>query len=423
MLKRLRQAAGMSQEALALHASLSPRAVSDMETGRTRRPHPTSVRSLASALSLPAAPASALMTAARPPISLNDDLQALGRDNEQLCRPERNLLSGAPEFIGREGEFAGLLRTIIEASGRPGNTVAIYVVEGMAGVGKTAVVTHLARLLRDCFPDGIAYIDLCGHTPDHPPLPTTNALTSLLRRVGVDRADIPDRLDDRVLRWRAEMADRRMIVILDDALDPAQVRPLLPGAGRCLVLVTSRRKLSALDTATAFHLDVPSSAEAIQLFMTFTEAAGIAGLDADATVFSIVHACGNLPLALRICASLLRERLDPADLAARLADPVGALGELAADGLSVRASLASSFRTLPVAYRGLVHRLSLHPEPTFDAGSAAILAGVEHGRIEDILDALVDGNFLTAEPSGRYAFHRLTRQFARSAASGGDIHV
>ena len=181
--------------------------------------------------------------------------------------------------------------------------MVITAIDGMAGIGKTALAVHAAYRLAGRFPDGQLFCDLHSHTPGARPLEPAEALERLLRMIGVPSETIPAALDERVARWRAELAGRRVLVVLDNAVSAAQVRPLLPGSPHALVLVTSRRRLGVLDGATVLSLDVLPWAEALELFGAVAGPARVAAEPAAAA--EVVRLCGRLPLALRIAGSRL----------------------------------------------------------------------------------------------------------------------
>src|SRR5439155_18088348 len=180
--------------------------------------------------------------------------------------------------------------------------LVVSAVDGMAGIGKTALAVHAAHELADRFVDGNLFLDLHGFTPKTRPIPPEKALDILLRGLGVAGQQIPPDLDARAALYRSRLARRRMLIVLDNALDEAQVRPLLPGTTSCLVLITSRRRLSGLDNATHLTLDTLRPDEAAELFRAVASDR-VAG--DHQTVTDIVRTCGELPLAIRLAAARL----------------------------------------------------------------------------------------------------------------------
>ena len=310
-----------------------------------------------------------------------------------------------PVFAGRAAELAQLL-----APGDPG-TVAVSAVHGMAGVGKTALVVHAAHLLAGRCPDGQLYLDLHGHTEGVPTLDPAGALNRLLRTLGVPGERVPEHVEERAALYRSLLAGRKMLVLLDNAEDEAQVEPLLPAAPGCVVLVTSRHRLVGLDQVRTISLDVLSAADAVILL---TAVAGPGRLDGTppGLLGEIVRLCGHLPLAIQIAAARLRA--NPAwgarELADLLADESGRLGALAVGRRSVYAALDQSYTALAEAPRRLFRLLGLHPGSDLDTYAATALTGASAGPL---LDDLRSAHLIDQPRAGRYRFHDLVREFAR----------
>ena len=313
-----------------------------------------------------------------------------------------------PDFTGRAGDLDRLLG--------PAGTVVISALDGMAGVGKTALAVHAAHRLAGRYPDGQLFCDLHAHTAGARPLTANAALGRLLRMLGVPPETVPDDLDGRAARWRAELAGRRVLVVLDNAASAAQVRPLLPGSPHCLTLVTSRRRLGVLDGATVLSLDVLPPAEALALFAAVAGADRVAAEPAAAA--EVVGLCGQLPLAIRIAAARLahRPQWTVAALAGRLRAESGRLAQLTLADRGVSAAFALSYAQLAPAERRLFRLLGRHPGADFDAWSAAALADRSPAQAEAGLEALVDAHLLRPAGPGRYAFHDLLRDYARDLA-------
>ncbi|HEV2255989.1 MAG TPA: helix-turn-helix transcriptional regulator, partial [Streptosporangiaceae bacterium] len=244
LLRKLRSESRLTQEDLAEAAGLSPRSVSDLERGIAVRPHRDTVRLLADALQL-IGPARA-------------QFEAVARGREPggpaaggVAAATRALPRDIASFTGRQQE----LEQLAQAVAGPGRVVGIHAIGGMAGVGKTAFAVHAAHRLADRFPAGQIFLPLHGHTPGRQPVDPADALASLLATAGVPAAQIPPGLEARMALWRDRLAERQLLLVLDDAAGSEQVRPLLPGSGGSLVLVTSRRHLTALEDATAISLD------------------------------------------------------------------------------------------------------------------------------------------------------------------------
>ena len=306
-------------------------------------------------------------------------------------------------FTGRAAELGRLLALVGDPVGG-----TICAIDGMAGIGKTALAVHAAHLLSDRYPDGCLFLDLHGYTENVPPVEPHRALHRLLRAVGVPAEQIPPDPDDLAALWRSRTAGRRLLLVLDNARTAEQVRPLLPGGPGCLVLVTSRRRLLALDDARSLSLDVLPPADAAALFRRVAGEERVGG-EAEA-VERVVDRCGRLPLATRIAAARLRARPSWAvhDLAERMPDQA----DLADGERSVPAALALSYDDLDPEHRRMFRRLGLHPGTDFEAGAAAALDGAGRERAGRLLEDLLDAHLLLQAVPGRYRFHDLVRSFA-----------
>lgn len=324
----------------------------------------------------------------------------------------RNDLPGdAADFTGRSPELSRLL-TAIESA--PPTAAVVLAIDGMAGVGKSTMAVHLAHRLADRYPDGRLFLDLHAHSEGRPPLDPGAALDQLLRALGVSGEEIPVDLGERSALWRACLAGRSLLLVLDNAAGAAQVRPLLPGAPGCLTLVTSRRRLPDLDCTDVVSLDVLGLVEAAALF---TRILGAPAPDED--VEEVVGLCDRLPLAIRIAAARLRAR--PAwtvrHLAQRLRDRRRVLTELAVGDRSVAASLALSYAQLTPPQQTLFRLLGLAPGPDFDAHLAAAAAGIPVDDADGLLADLLDAHLVQEPAPGRYRFHDLLHAHAAALAA------
>jgi DNA-binding SARP family transcriptional activator/tetratricopeptide (TPR) repeat protein len=324
------------------------------------------------------------------------------------ARPLCTLPYDLPDFNGRDADLDTL-----HGTGDTGGAVLITAIDGMAGVGKTALAVHAAHRLAGRYPDAQLFCDLHAHTPGTPPLDPETALGLLLRMLRVPPDTIPDGLAARTARWRAELAGRRVLVVLDNAVSAAQVRPLLPGTPGCLVLLTSRHRLGVVEGASVLSLDVLSPAEALDLFGAVAGSARVAAEPTAAA--SVVRLCGYLPLAIRVAATRLvnRPRWTVAGLAARLGAESGRLGELTLHDRGVGPAFALSYACLEPAQQRLFRLLGRHPGADFDAHSVAALAATTPQRAEELLESLVDTHLLSQPAPGRYSFHDLLREYAR----------
>jgi tetratricopeptide (TPR) repeat protein len=287
-------------------------------------------------------------------------------------------------------------------------------------VGKTALAVHAAHHLAPRFPDGQVFLPLHGHTPGHPPVAPEDALASLLLISGVSPAQIPPGLEARMALWRDRLAGKQLLLLLDDAAGHEQVAPLLPGSAGSLVLVTSRRHLTALEDARSISLDTLPAGEAAELLARLAARPGLA--PGDPAVAEITALCGYLPLAVGMLARQLHHH--PAwtaeGLAADLASATGRLELMHAENLSVAAAFDLSYAELTAGQQQLFRRLGLHSGPDIDAYAAASLDGTSLAAARRHLDDLYE-RYLIAEPArGRYRFHDLIREHARALAGADD---
>jgi DNA-binding SARP family transcriptional activator len=361
---------------------------------------------------LQAAQREILSTTAAPP---DNPAQSHGVPAQPQDVP-RQLPVGIGNFTGRHAELDTLLdlgSAPVTASRAPG-TALIAAIDGMAGVGKTALAVMAAHRLADRFPDGQLFIDLHGYTQGYEPRSAGEALEMLLRALDVSPQRIPHDVDERAALYRQTLAGSRTLVLLDNAQSAAQVRPLLPASEGCLVLVTSRRRLKGLDEAYPVPLDVLPHADALALLHTVT---GDRGVPADdGALAEVAEACGRLPLALRIAAALLRHRptwtlQHLADLLREQDQRIAALADGERD-LGVVFDL--SYAHLTTAQQHLFRHLGLVPGPDLDAYAAAALTNNDHRAATRLLEDLVDHNLLIQHTHGRYRLHDLLRVHARA---------
>jgi DNA-binding SARP family transcriptional activator len=331
----------------------------------------------------------------------------------------RQLPSAVPGFVGRATQLERLDGVIAEAEPdrRPhAGPVVVAAIDGTAGVGKTALAVHWAQRVAHRFPDGQLYVNLRGYGADDPVEPT-DALERMLRSLDVAPERIPAGLDERSALLRSQLAERRILVLLDNARDSDQVRPLLPGAGG-MIVITSRRRLRALsvrDGAQHIALDMLSVPEAVNLLAA---AIGHDRVERERPhAEEIVTLCARLPLALRLAA----ERIDRvpaaplAGLAAELADQRGRLGMLSIDespDTDLRSVFTWSYGALDPDAARMFALLGLHPRTGISVGAAAALAGVAPARAARLLDRLADVSLLEQRFPGRYELHDLLCDFA-----------
>jgi tetratricopeptide (TPR) repeat protein len=342
----------------------------------------------------------------------------LGWMSEATAAATRTLPRDVASFTGRAEELGRLLA--VSEMARSGRAVGISAIDGMAGVGKTAFAIHAAHRLAAEFPDGQLFLHLHAHTAGQRPVAPADALGSLLLTTGVAMRLIPHDLDARASMWRDRLAGMRMLILLDDAAGHEQVRPLLPGAPGCLVLVTSRRRLSALEDVGPLTLRTLPPAQAAQLFSRLIADPG-AGAE-PAAVAELMELCGHLPLAIGLLAGRLRSRSSWSVryLAHRLEDAHDRIAEMQAENVAVDAAFELSYRDLSADQQRLFRRLGLHPGREIDAYAAAALDGIDLPQARRRLDALYDDHLVDEPLPGRYRLHDLIRNYARTLASRED---
>jgi tetratricopeptide (TPR) repeat protein/transcriptional regulator with XRE-family HTH domain len=420
LLRQLRAEAKLTQEELAEAAGLSPRSISDLERGVTRTTHRDTGVLLAGALSL-AGPVRELFVAAARGKARPAEVLAARQEMARgaFAAATRALPRDIAAFTGRQAELARLMGTLASTAA-DGGVVGIHAVDGMAGIGKTTFAVHVAHRLVGGFPDGQFFLPLHAHTAGQRPVGPADALASLLLTAGVPAAQIPPGLDARAGRWRDHVAGKRILLLLDDAAGHEQVRPLLPGTAGSLVLVTSRRRLTALEDAAVISLDTLPPREAAVLLARLAVRAGIG--PEDAAVAEITRRCGYLPLAIGMLASQLRHHpaRTAAGLAADLAAAKDRLALMHTENLSVAAAFDLSYADLPPGQQRLFRRLGLVPGASFDGYAAAALDDTNLAIARRNLDELYDQHLITEPAPGRYQLHDLLREHARALAASDD---
>ncbi len=338
----------------------------------------------------------------------------------------RQLPAGVAHFAGRLAELAELQAWQHEAASADG-AVKVLVIGGTAGAGKTALAVHWAHHSAGEFPDGQLYVNLRGFDPSGTPVAPGDALRWFLGAFGVTEEQIPDSVDAQSALYRSVLAGKRVLVILDNARDAAQVRPLLPGSRSCLALVTSRARLpglAATEGARLVPLDVLTADEAHELLAS--RLGERARAEADAAQ-QLTEACSRLPLALSIVAARVAARpyLPLADLARELADAQGRLEALDAGDpvASVRAVFSWSCEQLTGPAARMFRLLGLHAGPDVTIAAAASLAGVDRGQAAAAVAELADAHLIAEHAPGRYAFHDLLRAYAAYLAGTTDGDV
>ncbi|HEY9373005.1 MAG TPA: BTAD domain-containing putative transcriptional regulator [Streptomyces sp.] len=327
-----------------------------------------------------------------------------------VSRPAQ-LPATVSDFTGRAAFVHELGDRLATAEGR---VMAVSALAGIGGVGKTTLAVHVAHAARPHFPDGQLYVDLQG-AGARAAAPET-VLGAFLRALGTPDSAIPDSLDERAALYRSTLDGRRVLVLLDNARDAAQIRPLLPGTAGCAALVTSRIRMVDLAGAHLVDLDVMSPEEALQLF---TKIVGEERVRAEReAALDVVAACGFLPLAIRIAASRLsaRRTWTVSVLAAKLADERRRLDELQAGDLAVKATFELGYGQLEPAQARAFRLLGLPDGPDISLAAAAAVLDLPLHDAEDLLEALVDTSLLESAAPGRYRYHDLVRLYARACA-------
>jgi tetratricopeptide (TPR) repeat protein/transcriptional regulator with XRE-family HTH domain len=400
LLRALRLAAGHSQESLAKASGISAREINYLETGKIRRPRGATVNALAGALNAGA--------------ELRRWLDPRGGTAAQAGRPvfvPSQLPPVTWHSVARDDQLA----VAAKAAAR-GGTVTV---SGMPGVGKTTFALLLGRRLQARFPDGQLFADLHGFE-EHTASPE-QVLASMIRSLQGDRARLPTGVEERAGLLRSILAGRHVLLVLDNARDETQLRPLLPASASCTAIVTSRNVLGGLEARHRVHLDVLNAADATSLLRLI---AGDERIQAEpGSTRRLVDACGGLPLALRIVATRLATRpgLSVADLASRLVNRPDGICRLPAGDITVDSAFCLSYRTLADREKLMFVRLGLNPVPEFSIAAAAVLTDLPEGETATILDTLADTSLLEPGRAGdRYRMHDLLRLYAGHLATAAD---
>ncbi|MGW0552399.1 helix-turn-helix domain-containing protein [Streptomyces altiplanensis] len=434
LLYGLRTGAGLSQEELAHAAGVSVRALSDLERGRSRGPQRRTVQALAAALGLDTAGAremerSASLGRPRPRSRSGPQSAAAGATARQTAAVRRAAVQtaepraepGPPQphhtltlprdlqdFTARAPALSGLL-TLAEDLDPAHPPVAVIC--GQPGLGKTAFAVHAAHTLAPYFPDGQFAVDLRGMDP-RPTLPR-DALARLLRALGVAESAVPAATDDRSGMLRAVLRDRRALLLLDNAADEEQVRPLLPGHGPSLTLVTSRHALAGLESVHRTQLALLRREEAVELLTRIIGPERVRQESQAAR--DLAELCGHLPLAVRIAGQRLASRPGEriAKLVVQLAEQESRLDALQAGSLQIRSAFTLSYRQLSPRARTVFRRASLADGPDFSPETAALLADLPLRQAARCAQDLTDAGLLQPHPTAdRYRFHDLLALFA-----------
>ncbi|MER8058985.1 MULTISPECIES: BTAD domain-containing putative transcriptional regulator [unclassified Streptomyces] len=322
--------------------------------------------------------------------------------------PPAQLPPALPDFTGREELLAGLVGALTE---QDRSAPAVVAVSGMGGVGKTSLAVQTAHRVRHAYPDGQLYADLRGNAGR--PVAAETVLADFLIALGTDPGSLPEALAARSALFRSAVDGRRLLLVLDDAHDAAQVRPLLPGTPGCAVVITSRTRLSSLPACFQRDLDVLTPIEALRMLARTTDRRRV---DAEPVAArEVLDACGYLPLAVRIVAARLAARpgWSIGTLGERLRAEHRRIDELRTGDLAVRATFELGYRQLTPDQATAFRQAALLAGPLVAVSTAAAVLGVPEPDAEDLLESLVDLAVLQTPRPGRYRFHDLLRLFAR----------
>jgi tetratricopeptide (TPR) repeat protein/transcriptional regulator with XRE-family HTH domain len=398
-----RRRLGLTQEELSARTGISARTIGRLEGGQIQFPRASTVRLLADVFGLADED--------------RDRFYRSARDGEAdvVTRIPAQLPPDVSAFTGRAAELAWLDRVFAGIAAEP-TALVISAVSGTPGVGKTALAIHWSQRSRFRFPDGQLYLNLRGYDPDSPMNPH-DALGRLLGAFGLSARDIPAALDDRAARYRTEMADRRVLLVLDNASSADQVQPLLPGTPSCVVLVTSRDSLGglvAVNGARRLDLDLLPGADAVALLRRLI---GSRVEDEPGAAWVLVEQCARLPVALRVAAELAvsRPELPLAALVAELTDRrtrLRRMSEVGGPHGDVRTVFSWSIGHLTPAANRLFRLLGVHPGTDVDGYAAAALAGTDVESARGLLAVLARAGLVTATGADRYGMHDLLRSYA-----------
>ena len=338
-------------------------------------------------------------------------LARLGDTSEPPVTVTCSLPPDTVAFIGRDRELGEIMVAVTDAA-EAGRVVAIHAIDGMPGVGKTALAVHAAWQLRDQFPDGQLFVDLQAYAPIQGPMRPEAALATLLIAGGVDTRRLPGDLQGRVALWRDQMAAKRVLLILDNAADSEQVAPLIPGGAGCLVLVTSRRHLGDLPaTVVPVLLNALAPCDAQRMFLSLAPRAA----DDRAAVAELTASCGHLPLAIWLLARVY-DKHPSWTMRDLVSETTAKLLTVRAENRSIAAAFDLSYQYLAPAQQRFFRYLGVNPGIDIDPYAAAALVSVPVEEAAERLDALCSDHLLVESGYRRHGMHDLIRAYTRALA-------
>src|SRR5215467_3178631 len=398
LLRWRRQRSGLTQAQLAELSGLAVRTIRNWEQGRILHPHRDSVQRLAEGLGL----------TGEARVRFERIAAGIHPLPPAAAEPPRQLPHDLADFTGRLEKTARVRASLCPEDG---TAAPVVIISGPPGVGKTALAVHVAHQLQEHFPDGQLFVDLQG-TPAGPLEPSA-VLAGFMRGLGVAASAIPAELHERVALYRTRLAERRILVVLDNAVDEAQVRPLLPAGEGCAALVTSRSRLAGIEGVCAMALGVLEEGESVELLARVAGQERVAA-EAEAAL-AVVGLCGRLPLAVRIAGVRLaaRSHLRLACMAELLSDEKRRLDLLGMGDLAVRASFGLSYERLDPEARRAFRLMAQLEVPEVGGWAIAAMLDTSAERGEELAERLVDVHLLELTPEGRYRMPDLLRVFAR----------
>jgi tetratricopeptide (TPR) repeat protein len=426
-LRGSRQSAGLSQQELAERSGLSVRTISNLERGRTRWPYPGSLHRLADALGLSDGARADFIAAAGRRLARAGIADHAGMPGGTGRRAGGHLVvpwhlpAAVPGFVGRREQLAALSRILDQ----PGGTAVVAAIGGTAGVGKSALAVQWAHQVAGEFPDGQLFVNLRGFGPSETPMTAAEAVRMFLDALQIPADRLPQTEEGQLGLYRSLLVGKRILVVLDNARDVAQVRPLLPGSPTCRVVITSRSQLTglaAIEGARPLVLDVLSSAEARQLLEHRLGAERLAAELGAAE--RIISSCAHLPLAL--CVIAARAAIRPDLSLAQVAADLGARQDLDAfadeddSTADVRGAFSWSYRQLDADAARAFRLAGLHPGPDLERYAVAALAGTTADQAGRTLEVLARACMIHPARPGRYGLHDLLRGYAREIEEGHD---